>query len=149
MFYWIERPLHVEHAFLKIGPEVEVLEISEQYVCNTLSSVKNTATGSDQIPHWVWKDQAEIFTPIITRLRNLSLARHQLPRSWKRANINPLPKVEVTVERGDFRGINVTPVIARVLEKAVYKIHAQQLVEEQLLDSQFAYREGGSCMDAL
>ena len=51
--------------------------------------------------------------------------------------------------RGDFRGINVTPVIARALEKAVYKIHAQRPVEEQLLNSQFAYREGGSCTDAL
>ena len=85
----------------------------------------------------------------LTRLWNLSLTTHQWPRSWKRANINPLPKVDVPVERGDFRGINVTPVIARALEKAVYKIHAQRPVEEQLLDSQFAYREGGSCTDAL
>ena len=98
-----------------------------------MSSLKKTATGPDQIPYWVWKDQAEIFTPIITRLCNLSLATHQWPRSWKRANINPLPKVDVPVERGDFRGINVTPVIARALEKAVYKIHAQRPVEEQLL----------------
>ena len=140
---------YVEPALLEIGPEVEVPEISERYVWNTLSSLKKTATGPDQIPYWVWKDQAEIFTPIITRLWNLSLATHQWPRSWKRANINPLPKVDVPVERGDFRGINVTPVIARALEKAVYKIHAQRPVEEQLLDSQFAYREGGSCTDAL
>ena len=39
--------------------------------------------------------------------------------------------------------------MARALEKAVYKIHAQRQVEEQLLDSQFAYREGKSCTDAL
>ena len=31
----------------------------------------------------------------------------------------------------------------------MYKIHAQRPVEEQLPDSQFAYREGGSCTDAL
>ena len=31
----------------------------------------------------------------------------------------------------------------------MYKIHAQRSVEEQLLDSQFAYREGESCTDAL
>ena len=98
---------------------------------------------------WVWKNQAEIFSPIITRLWNWSLATYQWPRSCKRANISPLPKVDVPVARGDFRGINVTPVIARALKKAVYKIHAQRLVEEQLMDSQFAYREGGSCTDAL
>ena len=60
-----------------------------------------------------------------------------------------MPNVDIPVERGDFRGINVTSVIARALEKAVYKIHAQRPVEEQLLDSQFAYREGESCTDAL
>ncbi|XP_044179146.1 uncharacterized protein LOC122960758 [Acropora millepora] len=140
---------YVEPALLEIGPEVEVPEISERYVWNTLSSLKKTATGPDQIPYWVWKDQAEIFTPIITRLWNLSLATYQWPRSWKRANINPLPEIDVPVGRGDFRGINVASVIARALEKAVYKIHAQRPVEEQLLDSQFAYREGGSCTDAL
>jgi len=57
--------------------------------------------------------------------------------------------IGVPVARGDFRGINVAPVIARALEKAVYEIHGQQPVEEHLLDSQFAYREGGSCTDAL
>ena len=31
----------------------------------------------------------------------------------------------------------------------MYKIHAQRPIEELLLDSQFAYREGGSCTDAL
>ncbi|PFX20102.1 Lachesin [Stylophora pistillata] len=139
----------VEPALLEIGPEVKVPEISERYVWNSLSTLKKTATGPDQIPFWVWKDQAEIFTSIITKLWNLSLATHQWPRSWKRANINPLPKVDVPVERGDFRGINVTPVIARALEKAVYKIHVQRPVEEQLLDSQFAYRERGSSTDAL
>ena len=98
---------YVEPAFLEIGPEVEVPEISERYVWNTLSSLKKTATGPDQIPYWVWKDQAEIFTPIITRLWNLSLATHQWPRSWKRANINLLPKVDVPLERGDFREIRI------------------------------------------
>ena len=137
------------HTFLKIGPEVEVPAIRERYVWNTLSSLKKTVTGPDQIPCWVWKDQAEIFTPIITRLWNLSLTTYQWPRSWKRANIYPLPKVDVPVEREDFRGINVTPVIGRALEKAVYKIHTQRLKEEQLLDCQFVYREGGSCTDAL
>ena len=98
---------YVEPALLEIGPEVEVPEISERYVWNTLSSLKETATSPDQIPYWVWKDQAEIFTPIITRLWNLSLATHQWPRSWKRANINLLPKVDVPLERGDFREIRI------------------------------------------
>ena len=101
---------YVEPTLLEIGPEVEVPEISVRYIWNTMSSLKKTATGPDQILYWVWKDQVEIFTPIIiiTRSWNLSLAMHQWPRSWKRANINPWLKVDVPVARGDFRGNKVT-----------------------------------------
>ena len=124
-------------------------DISERQVWNTLRNLKKTATGPDQIPYWLWKDQAEIFTPIVTRLWNLSLSTYTWPKSWKRANINPLPKVDIPKEKGDYRGINITPVIARAFEKVVYRTHAQDDVEGNLSDTQFAYREGGSCTDAL
>ena len=76
---------------------------------------------------------------------------HILPFS-KRQNTtqlnNPLPKVEVPKEKSDYRGINVTPVIARVFEKVVFNAHARDVVEENLNASKFS-REGGSCTDAL
>ena len=43
----------------------------------------------------------------------------------------------------------MTPVIARTFEKVVYKLHAQEIVEDNPSNSQFAYREGSSCTDAL
>ena len=51
--------------------------------------------------------------------------------------------------RDCYREINVTPVIARTFEKVVYKLHAQEIVENNPSNSQFAYREGSSCTDAL
>ena len=49
----------------------------------------------------------------------------------------------------DYRGINITPVIARAFEKSVYNIHARDTVEQHLSSTQFAYRTAGSCIDAL
>ena len=45
-------------------------------------------------------------TPIITHIWNLSLATNYWPTSCKRANINPLPKVEVPkgTTQGSKRG---------------------------------------------
>ena len=43
----------------------------------------------------------------------------------------------------------MTPVIARTFEKVVYKLHAQENVEDNPSNSQFVYREGSSCTDAL
>ena len=140
---------YIQPTLMEIGPDVEIPNISERTVWNTLSRLKKTATGPDQIPYWLWKDQAEIFSPIITRVWNLSLSTHSWPTSWKRANINPLPKVDFPQGRGDYRRINITPVIARAFEKAVYLEYGQDIVEANLDKNQFAYRRGGSCTNAL
>ena len=80
---------------------------------------------------------------------NLSLSTHSWPESWKRANTSLLPKVEVPRENGDFRGISVTPVIAKALERALYNKHVGCVMKDHLSSSQFAYREGGNCTSAL
>ena len=46
------------------------------------------------------------------------------------------------------RGISSTPVIARALEKAIYRNHAKDIAEQNLNSSQFAYRDRGNCTDA-
>lgn len=67
-------------------------QLSTFQVFFALSRTKRTATGPDGIPFWTWKDYAEIFTPVIENLWNLSVARQIWPSRWKEANINPLPK---------------------------------------------------------
>ena len=50
----------------------------------------------------------------------------------------------------DFRGINVNPVIARCFEKLVHqKKFSKHAFEENLGTTQYAYREGCNCTDAL
>ena len=98
---------------------------------------------------WFFKEHAELLTPVISYVWNLSLSTHSWPESWKRANISPLPKVDVPKENGDFRGISVTPVIARALERPLYNTHVRRVMEDHLSNSQFAYREGGNCTSAL
>ena len=124
-------------------------QLSTFQVFLALSRIKRTATGPDGIPLWIWRDYAEIFTPQLENLWNLSLARQIWPSRWKEASINPLPKVETPVEYADFNGINVTPVIARTFERTVYNIFNKRCLEEYLNNSQFAYRSGGSCVNAL
>ena len=86
---------------------------------------------------------------MIENLWKICLARQIWPSRWKEANINPLPKVETPVEYADFRGINVTPVNARTFERTVCNIFNKRRLEQYLNHSQFAYRSGGSCVNAL
>ena len=77
---------------------------------------------------------------------------------WKRSNTNTIPKFDIPKEKSDFRGINITPVIARAFEEAVYNTFVKEAVyntfvkeavEENLSTTQFAYRESGNCTSAL
>ena len=69
--------------------------------------------------------------------------------SWKRSNINPIPKVDLPKEKSDNCGINITPVIARVFKKAVYNTFVKESVVENLSTTQFANCVSGNCISAL
>ena len=100
------------------GSEIEEPEIPERLVWKSLGKIKRTATAPDSIPFWVWKEHAEILSPILSYTWNLSLRRHTWPISWERSNINPIPRVDIPKEKSGYRGINITPVIASAFEKA-------------------------------
>ena len=54
--------------------------------------------------------------------------------------IIPLRKVDFPKADSDYRGINITLVIARAFDKVVYHRHARKAAEECLAPTQFAYR---------
>ena len=124
-------------------------QLTLSQVFYALSNIKRTARGPDLIPYRIWKDHAEIFAPVILEIWNLSLGSQTWPKAWKKANINPLPKIDIPVNCADFRGINITPVIARVFERTVYQNFNNDYLESYLSPTQFAYRSGGSCINAL
>ena len=97
----------------EVCEEIQSPEISERHVWMCLQYLKKTATGPDMIPYWIWKNHAEIFAPIIYKIWNLSLKSSTWPSLWKRAHVTPLPKVDVPKDKSEYRGISVTPVIAR------------------------------------
>ena len=86
---------------------------------------------------------------MVTALCNKSLSSYTWPTSCKEPNINPLPKVDTPVQYSDFRGINVTPVIARCFERTVCHHYSKKVFEENLRITQYVYREGCSCMNTL
>jgi hypothetical protein len=53
---------------MEICEDVNAPEISEIQLWNNLTHLKKSATGPDLIPYWVWKEHAEIMTPIIHNL---------------------------------------------------------------------------------
>ena len=122
---------YVEPIPMITGDNVNVPEILGIQVWNNSKHLKKTATGPDLIPCWIWKEHMEIMTPIIHKIWNLSLKSSTWPSPWKKANINPLPNVEMPKHKTEFHGINITPVIAQAFEKSVYNIHTRKIFKFQ------------------
>ena len=131
------------------GAKMKHLKLLRGLFGKVLATSNEQPRVRDGIPFWVWKEHAEILTLILSHIWNLSLRTHTWPMSWKRSNINPIPKVDLPKEKSDYRGINITPVIARAFEKVVYNTFVKKAVEENLSTTQFAYRESGNCTGAL
>ena len=141
---------YTEPSFQEIDREKHLSpRLNETEVMLALSRIEKTASGPDSIPYWVWRDNALLLAPVVTFIWNLSLCSYTWPEAWKESNISPLPKVNTTSQHQDFRGINVTPVIARCFEKIVYHKFGKHAFEENLGPTQYAYREGCNCTDAL
>ena len=137
------KPTTMEIDDVALAPQLTLT-----HVFYTLTKIKKTATGPDGIPFWVRKDFAAILSPVIMNIWNMSLLTQRWPRSWKEANVTPLPKVDTPMNAADFNGISVTSVIACAFER-VHSTFCKEDTEEYLGLDKFAYRSGGSCTNAL
>ena len=66
---------YVRPSDVQICTDVEVPTISERQVWDALSNLKRTATGPGRIPFWIWREHAELLTPVITHIWNLSFCQ--------------------------------------------------------------------------
>lgn len=112
---------YMEPEPLKIENDHMIPEITVSQAWNSLQQRRKTATGPDDIQYTVWKDHGALLAPVITMVWNLSLKTHTWRSAWKKSNIIPLSKVVLLKEKTDYRGINVTSVIARAFEEIVLK----------------------------
>lgn len=112
---------YMEPEPLKIENDHMIPEITVSQAWNSLQQRRKTATGPDDIQYTVWKDHGALLAPVITMVWNLSLKTHTWRSAWKKSNIISLSKVVLLKEKTDYRGINVTSVIARAFEEIVLK----------------------------
>ena len=99
---------------MDITENIRAPKLTLSQVSYALLKTKQTSTSPDYIPFWVWKDNAAILAvPAAQAIQNVSLSTQRSPSAWKRANVYPLPKVDIPVQSQDFRVIYVTSVISR------------------------------------
>ena len=81
------------------------------YVFHILDSLKETATGLDNLPAWFLKLSAPFISSALAYLFNLSILSSFVPIQWKAAQISPIPKVPHPKLVSEYRPISITPVL--------------------------------------
>jgi len=99
------------------------VQYSPDEIAIILSHVTKTATGSDDIPYWVFKECARELCNIISVLINYSVNEGCVPSTWKHDVVTPVPKVKPVTKIADLRPISVNPVFSRITERLVMRKH--------------------------
>ncbi|XP_050550435.1 uncharacterized protein LOC126910797 [Spodoptera frugiperda] len=75
----------------------------------------NKASGPDGIPAIVLKACAPELSPVLTRLYRLSFRTGIVPKSWKLANVQPVPKKGVA-DPTNYRPISITSILCKIMD---------------------------------
>jgi len=133
---------------LTASSNADPFEVHE--IHRSISKLRRTATGQDNIPYWILKLGADFICVPLTKLLNASLKLSLVPEQWKRANITPISKVKMPEKPADFRPISIISILSRTAERLVVRKFINPAIENNdAFSDQFAFRPTGSTTSAI
>ena len=127
------------------------IHITENDVDKAINETKlNTSAGPDYLlPILLHKCRESLLKPL-TAIFNKSLKNTDIPPIWKEAVISPIYKGGDKSEAINYRGISLTSVIPKLLERIIrwYLIRYLE-INDAFPDSQHGFREGRSTVSQL
>lgn len=132
-------------------PPVNLPSVTEYCVFKKLASLSpHKASGPDNVPAWLLKENADILAPVVTDILNSSYSEGRLPSSWKHADITPIPKqTPVHNINKHLRPISLTPILSKLAEEFIVDQHVKPAVLAKVDPRQFGTVPGTSTTEAL
>jgi hypothetical protein len=141
---WDEEKL--DHKIRALDKPVTSEEIKEAIA--KLNS--NKAPGPDMIPYEFWKSFHERFHPILARLINSMLWKHNWPEQFREGIISPILKNGDTLDTNNYRPITLLNSLMKLCESVIQKRTTDYAESENLLnDEQSGFRDKRSTFDNL
>ena len=122
----------------------EFFPVSEKAVIELIEKSPPKSCSLDPVPFKIIKQNADVMTPLITKIANGSFSEGVFPTPLKRGIIHPsLKKINLDQdEYSNYRPITNIPYLAKLLERIVVRQLMNYLVENDLYASfQSAYRQ--------
>ena len=138
---------HINSPQVKLG---KFLRIRRRDVLKILKNLDtSSATGPDGLPALLLQRCAEELAWPITLLSRACLNNGRWPACWRFHWIHPLHKKKSKADPGNYRGVHLTPQLAKIVERAVGQTFVPWLGAHAFGEHQYAYSAGKSHRDAL
>ncbi len=143
-------PLSPCNGVLDTDTESDLI-VTEESVFKKLSALIPTkAPGPDDVPGWLLKENADILERPITTIVNSSFRETRVPKSWKRANIIPIPKQKpISDVNKHLRPISLTPILSKLAEDYIVDEFVKPAVLKKVDPQQFGTVPGSCTNHAL
>lgn len=129
------------------GDEKITLAVNETE--KQLNRIKpNKAAGPDNICGRVLKICKNQLAPVLTKLFQVSLDNHQIPRLWLTSELIPVPKSNLPKIKNDLRPVALTAIVMKTFERLVL-VHMRPVIKLFKDPFQFAYSEDLGVEDAV
>ena len=108
-----------------------------------------SGTGPDFLPSLILRRCAHELALPVTLLSRLCLNEGRWPACWRLHWVHPLHKRKAKSDAKNYRGIHLTPQLAKVVERAVGSVFLPWLSERSYGEPQYAYTSQRSHRDVL
>ena len=125
---------------------LNVIEVTEERVKSLIDGMReNSAPGPDGIPPIVLKIlRDEVAFPLAILFKK-SLEDGRIPDEWRDAHVTAIHKKGSRAEPGNYRGVSLTSVVGKLLERTVkHELDAHIENNGLIEDSQHGFRRGRS-----
>ena len=131
----MDHPKNVKAEFEpRTDSTFSLQHVSTEFVKSQLRSLRaNKAVGLDQISARLLKDSADVLSPILRNLFNLSIDQKKFPNNWKSVKVIALFKSGDASECDNYRPISILPTASKILERAIHMQLYDHLQREGLL----------------
>jgi len=119
-------------------------------ICDVINKLKCSSKGLNSTPTYILKFLADLLSPIIAELFNMSISSGQFPDVLKLARVVPVYKAGDPEDQGNYRPISNLTDFSKIFEKVMYKQFMSFVKSNNILNpNQFGFQKSSSTSDAI
>ena len=138
---FVDSPKHIQQEFIPIRTR------RTETVLKSLDVAK--ATGNDKISARILRELADVLAIPVTILARRILQEACWPKKWKSHLIVALFKRGAPHDSNNYRGVHITPVLSKAIEKIIGDPLAKYLQQYGYGDHQWGFRKQCSARDLI